>query len=180
MKTWLLFLIVLVLPCVTVAADNAISVTLKEDLDAEGSDLKVEVTFPSYDVILSDRDEIAKFQRQVELLAWRLEQAQRKFEERAEARKSVRVVEKAAPIYVKEVPNIYPLHVKDTSEKVLVGGSKVRTWVDRSGQFKIEARLAGYDGETVSLDRLGCGGGIICMPRSRLSKRDQEYLGSLQ
>ncbi|MHA2428281.1 MAG: SHD1 domain-containing protein, partial [Candidatus Hermodarchaeia archaeon] len=96
----------------------------------------------------------------------------------------VRVIEKEVrvPVVVdKEVPlKAYPLHVKGTTEKVLVGGSKVRTWVDRSGQFRIQARLAGYDGETVSLDRVGCGGGILCMPTSRLSKHDQEYLRGLE
>jgi len=178
MKTYLLFLFVLVLPCITFAADNAISVTLKEDLDTEGSDLRVEVTFPSYDVILSDRDEIAKFKRQVELLAWRLEQAQKKFENRRVVGETVTVVEKEYPLHIKG--SSVPLHrLKAPSDRVVVGGP-VRTWVDRSGQFRIKATLAGYDGETVSLDRIGCGGGIICMPCSRLSKHDQEYLRSLE
>jgi len=92
-------ILVLVLTVLVHAEDNTISVTLQEDLSPQGR-LTVEIEFPLHQITLENREEIAKFRRQAELLVWRLEQAERKFAART-----------AAPVSV----SVHPLHVRDSA-----------------------------------------------------------------
>ncbi|MGN6543453.1 MAG: SHD1 domain-containing protein, partial [Aureliella sp.] len=54
------------------------------------------------------------------------------------------------------------------------GQSVVRTWTDKTGKFKVEAKLESFDGNSVKLKRRD--GSVLDVPVASLSEADQQYL----
>ncbi len=59
-----------------------------------------------------------------------------------------------------------------------VGTENVRTWTDKTGQFKVEATFLGVEGTTVRLQRSD--GRSMSIPLDRLSAQDQAHVRQLQ
>ena len=56
----------------------------------------------------------------------------------------------------------------------LVHADELRTWVDSSGSYRVEAEFVAYSDETVTLRNAK--GREVKVPFSRLSKKDQEFI----
>jgi hypothetical protein len=78
---------------------------------------------------------------------------------------------KPAAAGVKPAQAAQPVNPFDAAEQAM------RTWTDSTGKFKIEASLAGKEGDNVLLTKTD--GKTIKLPLAKLSKEDQDYIAGL-
>lgn len=81
------------------------------------------------------------------------------------------VIQKVLEQNQKDTPN-------KTDEASPAQSESLRTWVDATGKYKIEAELVSHENGTVKLKRRD--GTVVTLPVDKLSTEDREYLESLK
>lgn len=66
---------------------------------------------------------------------------------------------------------------ESSSSRSLPAPNKIRTWHDKSGQFKVEAEFLGFKGGKIRLHKVN--GVVIEVPLAKMSPEDSEYIDRL-
>ena len=71
-------------------------------------------------------------------------------------------------------PSSEPPATNTSKQSAEAGDSPMRTWTDKTGKFKVEAKVESFDGSRVKLKRKD--GTTLEVPLTTLSEADQKYL----